>query len=272
MISRRNRRCELRRLRQLPLAARRPSTARWRRRSFSRASIASARRAASAWAESRRRSADAARTRRRSASGAIKQLSTYGIGTEHTPRRVGRDRARTGAARLPVPERGEVQHPRTHRRGPRRAQVAPEDHAHQTGHARRSRRSIAPARSPATRRCSSSCAQLRKQLADERGVPPYIIFSDVALRQMARVYPANDREFARISGVGEKKLREFGAAFLARDRGTSARPTRARFSPMIPSPNRPPRRALASHRHRARDVAFFPAGKVRGRDRAACAV
>jgi ATP-dependent DNA helicase RecQ len=43
----------------------------------------------------------------------------------------------------------------------------------------------------------------------------YIVFSDVALRQMARVYPANEHEFARISGVGEKKLREFGAVFLA---------------------------------------------------------
>jgi ATP-dependent DNA helicase RecQ len=56
---------------------------------------------------------------------------------------------------------------------------------------------------------------LRKQLADERSVPPYIIFSDVALRQMARFYPRNDQEFARISGVGEKKLHEFGAAFMA---------------------------------------------------------
>ena len=55
---------------------------------------------------------------------------------------------------------------------------------------------------------------LRKRLADERGVPPYIVFSDVALRQMARFYPANEREFERISGVGEKKLREFGSAFL----------------------------------------------------------
>ena len=55
---------------------------------------------------------------------------------------------------------------------------------------------------------------LRKKLADERAVPPYIIFSDVALRQMARFYPANGNEFSRISGVGEKKLREFGDAFL----------------------------------------------------------
>jgi ATP-dependent DNA helicase RecQ len=55
---------------------------------------------------------------------------------------------------------------------------------------------------------------LRKRLADERGVPPYIVFSDVALRQMARHYPASEKEFSRISGVGEKKLREFGATFL----------------------------------------------------------
>lgn len=57
--------------------------------------------------------------------------------------------------------------------------------------------------------------QLRKRLADERGVPSYIIFSDVSLRQMARHYPQDDAGFSRISGVGEKKLREFGAAFVS---------------------------------------------------------
>ena len=56
---------------------------------------------------------------------------------------------------------------------------------------------------------------LRKQLADERAVPPYIIFSDVALRQMARFYPASEADFSRISGVGDRKLREFGQVFLA---------------------------------------------------------
>jgi ATP-dependent DNA helicase RecQ len=57
--------------------------------------------------------------------------------------------------------------------------------------------------------------RLRKRLADERNLPAYIVFSDVALRQMARYYPASDGEFMRISGVGEKKLAEYGAAFLA---------------------------------------------------------
>jgi ATP-dependent DNA helicase RecQ len=56
--------------------------------------------------------------------------------------------------------------------------------------------------------------ELRKRLADERDVPAYIIFSDVALRQMARNYPVNESDFTRISGVGEKKLREFGTSFL----------------------------------------------------------
>ncbi len=56
--------------------------------------------------------------------------------------------------------------------------------------------------------------QLRKRLADERGVPPYIVFSDVSLRQMARHYPQDEKAFSRISGVGEKKLAEFGAAFM----------------------------------------------------------
>jgi ATP-dependent DNA helicase RecQ len=56
--------------------------------------------------------------------------------------------------------------------------------------------------------------ELRKKLADERDVPAYIIFSDVALRQMARNYPETENDFTRISGVGEKKLREFGEVFL----------------------------------------------------------
>ena len=57
--------------------------------------------------------------------------------------------------------------------------------------------------------------ELRRQLADERGVPAYIIFSDVSLREMARKYPANSTEFRRIPGVGAQKLKDFGEAFLS---------------------------------------------------------
>jgi ATP-dependent DNA helicase RecQ len=89
--------------------------------------------------------------------------------------------------------------------------------------------------------------QLRKTLADERDVPAYIVFSDVALRQMARNYPANERDFARISGVGEKKLREFGAAFLgeiAAHLQTNARQMFADDSFAAPAAPPPPRKSL----------------------------
>jgi ATP-dependent DNA helicase RecQ len=55
---------------------------------------------------------------------------------------------------------------------------------------------------------------LRKRLADERAVPSYVIFSDITLRQMARLYPANEYELSCVSGIGEKKMREFGQIFL----------------------------------------------------------
>lgn len=56
--------------------------------------------------------------------------------------------------------------------------------------------------------------QLRRRIADERGVPPYIVFSDVSLRQMARYYPTDASAFSDINGVGNKKLDEFGQVFM----------------------------------------------------------
>ena len=57
--------------------------------------------------------------------------------------------------------------------------------------------------------------RLRKKLADEGNVPSYIVFSDVSLRQMARDHPSNEKEFIRISGVGQKKLEQFGKIFIS---------------------------------------------------------
>lgn len=55
---------------------------------------------------------------------------------------------------------------------------------------------------------------LRKTLADERGVPPYIIFGDIPLRHMSRRYPRTERDFLAIPGVGSQKLADFGALFM----------------------------------------------------------
>ncbi len=57
--------------------------------------------------------------------------------------------------------------------------------------------------------------QLRRQLAAEAGVPPYIVFSDATLRAMAASRPRDLAGMARIPGVGAVKLESWGAAFLA---------------------------------------------------------
>ena len=56
--------------------------------------------------------------------------------------------------------------------------------------------------------------ELRKQLAEEQGVPPYVIFGDVALVEMSRERPSTPAEFLEINGVGQVKLERHGAVFL----------------------------------------------------------
>jgi ATP-dependent DNA helicase RecQ len=56
---------------------------------------------------------------------------------------------------------------------------------------------------------------LRKRLADERGVPPYVIFHDTTLREIAAALPRDRRQLLRIPGVGERKMLDYGDAFLS---------------------------------------------------------
>ena len=56
--------------------------------------------------------------------------------------------------------------------------------------------------------------ELRKQLAEEQGVPPYVIFGDAALVEMSRERPSNEDEFLEINGVGQVKLERHGSTFL----------------------------------------------------------
>ncbi|BAY32833.1 ATP-dependent DNA helicase RecQ [Nostoc carneum NIES-2107] len=56
---------------------------------------------------------------------------------------------------------------------------------------------------------------LRKQLADEQSVPPYVVFQDSTLKLMAQVQPTTLSEFAKLSGVGSHKLAQYGDKFLA---------------------------------------------------------
>ena len=63
------------------------------------------------------------------------------------------------------------------------------------------------------RQLLSRLKTLRKQLADEQSVPPYIIFSDASLRQMSKARPQTLIEFSQISGVGHRKLAQYGKTF-----------------------------------------------------------
>ncbi|MBI3772459.1 MAG: DNA helicase RecQ [Gammaproteobacteria bacterium] len=55
---------------------------------------------------------------------------------------------------------------------------------------------------------------LRRELADEQGVPPYVVFHDATLMEMVESRPQTLRQLARISGVGERKLEAYGEAFI----------------------------------------------------------
>jgi ATP-dependent DNA helicase RecQ len=55
---------------------------------------------------------------------------------------------------------------------------------------------------------------LRRRLADAKGVPAYIVFSDATLLAMAAARPLNESELRNVSGVGPKKLETYGRAFL----------------------------------------------------------
>jgi ATP-dependent DNA helicase RecQ len=141
------------------------------------------------------------------------QLSTFGIGKEHSRPEwaaIGRELIRLGFLRqtaekfsvLEITNEGRAALKERKKITLTKPAVAPETKTHHVGEI------------TCDEVLFERLRELRKKLADERDVPAYIIFSDVSLRQMARNYPESEGDFARISGVGEKKLREFGEVFL----------------------------------------------------------
>ncbi len=56
--------------------------------------------------------------------------------------------------------------------------------------------------------------QLRSRLAEEAGVPPYVIFHDATLQEMLKQRPGTENELGRISGVGDQKLSRYGKIFI----------------------------------------------------------
>ena len=142
------------------------------------------------------------------------QISAYGIGTEMTRpqwQALGRELIRAGYLRqmpekfntLELTERGRAALKRREPITLTRPSTAPERRRARAGEIH----------------CDEALFEqlraLRRRIAAERDVPAYVIFSDVALREMARRYPTQRDAFARVPGVGKQKLRDFGDPFIA---------------------------------------------------------
>lgn len=76
---------------------------------------------------------------------------------------------------------------------------------------RRDRSAINPIGNP----LFDALRELRRSLAAEAGVPPYVIFHDATLREMAETRPASLAQLGEVGGVGSRKLAAYGEAFLA---------------------------------------------------------
>jgi len=189
------------------------------------------------------------------------ELSTYGIGREHSAARwmeIGRQLVRNG---LLMTEGGNFP----------TVCVSADGAA-----ALKQRRTITLSRSlvvekPAARRigdveCDMALFEAlrarRKQLADAAAVPPYVVFSDVALRHMARAYPLDPAAFLNIPGVGERKLSEYGTAFMGEIRTYLAANPRMEFTPLGSQPPEPRPAKPASPNGTARlSLELWNAGK-----------
>ena len=112
---------------------------------------------------------------------------------------------------------------------------------------------------------------LRRALADERGVPPFVIFGDAPLVEMARIRPGSLANFATIKGVGHAKLEQFGERFLqavalaSRERGLDLDSGRGDVVPVpTGAPDAPERIAKKSKqvsKSRQEAFALFALGK-----------
>jgi ATP-dependent DNA helicase RecQ len=56
--------------------------------------------------------------------------------------------------------------------------------------------------------------KLRKQLSEDEGVPPYVVFNDATLLELAQYKPTTEAEMLNINGIGHRKLERYGALFL----------------------------------------------------------
>lgn len=67
---------------------------------------------------------------------------------------------------------------------------------------------------PYDRDLFNNLKKLRLDISRKRNIPPFIVFSDASLIDMARLKPKNKNDFLKIKGVGDKKLKQYGEIFI----------------------------------------------------------
>ena len=65
------------------------------------------------------------------------------------------------------------------------------------------------------RKLFAKLRKLRKAIADEENIPPYVVFNDATLIEMAEQMPLSASEMLSVNGVGTRKLERFGKEFMA---------------------------------------------------------
>ena len=97
------------------------------------------------------------------------------------------------------------------RSGSRLMMRKPEEHEQKKERLSKRRKSM----ETANEELFASLRELRRSIADEDGVPPYVVFSDKTLAAICELLPENDEEFLEVPGVGATKLERYGEQFLA---------------------------------------------------------
>ena len=149
------------------------------------------------------------------------ELSTFGIGREHKApvwRAVIRQLVSSGFLEIDVGGYGGLAlTPRGQRllKGEESVRLRTDSLGRAAGARGKAARSTEPVGDAAALALLQRLKETRLALARERGVPPYVIFHDATLIELASRRPASRDEFAQIHGVGASKLRNFADTFLA---------------------------------------------------------